>query len=72
MVISGANHSQFGFYGWYPFDGTPTISHASQIAQTVDILLATLGVYFGSSLGCQWIDLWIAIVVSAEHTAIAV
>lgn len=43
VVISGANHSQFGFYGSYPFDGTPTISHASQIAQTVDILLATLG-----------------------------
>jgi predicted esterase len=43
LVISGANHSQFGFYGRYPFDGIPTISRASQIAQTVDILLATLG-----------------------------
>jgi hypothetical protein len=42
VVISGANHSQFGFYGKYPFDGTPTISHASQIAQTIDILLAAL------------------------------
>jgi pimeloyl-ACP methyl ester carboxylesterase len=43
VVIPGANHSQFGFYGRYPFDGTPTIGHASQIAQTVDILLAVLG-----------------------------
>lgn len=43
VVISGADHSQFGFYGRYPFDGTPTISHANQIAQTVDILLAALG-----------------------------
>jgi pimeloyl-ACP methyl ester carboxylesterase len=43
VVIPGANHSQFGFYGRYPFDGTPTISHASQIARTVDILLAALG-----------------------------
>jgi predicted esterase len=42
VVISGANHSQFGFYGTYPFDGTPTISHASQIAQTINILLAAL------------------------------
>jgi hypothetical protein len=41
-VISGGNHSQFGFYGTYPFDGTPTISHASQIAQTIKILLAAL------------------------------
>jgi pimeloyl-ACP methyl ester carboxylesterase len=30
VVISGANHSQFGFYGRYPFDGTPTISRASR------------------------------------------
>ena len=43
VVMAGANHSQFGFYGRYPFDGTPTISHANQIAQTVDILLAALG-----------------------------
>jgi pimeloyl-ACP methyl ester carboxylesterase len=43
VVIPGANHSQFGFYGRYPFDGTPTISHAHQIAQTVDILLTMLG-----------------------------
>jgi hypothetical protein len=43
VVISGANHSQFGFYGRHPFDGTPTISHANQIARTVDILLAALG-----------------------------
>ena len=43
VVIAGANHSQFGFYGRYPFDGTPTISHASQIAQTVDVLLSALG-----------------------------
>ena len=43
VVIAGANHSQFGFYGRYPFDGTPTISHANQIAQTVDILLGALG-----------------------------
>jgi pimeloyl-ACP methyl ester carboxylesterase len=42
VVIPGANHSQFGFYGRYPFDGTPTISHANQVAQTVDILLAAL------------------------------
>lgn len=42
VVIAGANHSQFGFYGRYPFDGTPTISRASQIAQTVDIVLAAL------------------------------
>jgi len=43
VVIAGANHSQFGFYGRYPFDGTPTISHANQIARTVDILLGALG-----------------------------
>jgi hypothetical protein len=43
VVIAGANHSQFGFYGRHPFDGTPTISHTKQIAQTVDILLAALG-----------------------------
>jgi pimeloyl-ACP methyl ester carboxylesterase len=43
VVIVGGNHSQFGFYGRYPFDGTATISRASQIAQTVDILLAALG-----------------------------
>jgi poly(3-hydroxybutyrate) depolymerase len=49
VVISGANHSQFGFYGRYPFDGTPTISHARQIAQTIEILVATLG-KAGSSL----------------------
>ena len=42
VVIPGANHSQFGFYGQYPFDGTPTIGHADQIAQTVDILLEAL------------------------------
>lgn len=42
VVISGANHSQFGFYGRHPFDGTPTISRANQIAHTVDILLAAL------------------------------
>jgi pimeloyl-ACP methyl ester carboxylesterase len=42
VVISGANHSQFGFYGRHPFDGTPTISHASQVAQTVNVLLAAL------------------------------
>jgi pimeloyl-ACP methyl ester carboxylesterase len=43
VVIAGANHSQFGFYGRHPFDGTPAISQADQIAQTVDILLAALG-----------------------------
>jgi pimeloyl-ACP methyl ester carboxylesterase len=43
VVISGANHSQFGFYGRHPFDGTPTISHADQIAQTVNVLLQALG-----------------------------
>jgi dienelactone hydrolase len=43
VVIPGANHSPFGFYGRYPFDGTPAISRASQIAQTVDILLGALG-----------------------------
>jgi pimeloyl-ACP methyl ester carboxylesterase len=43
LVIAGANHSQFGFYGRYPFDGTPAISRASQIARTVDILLDVLG-----------------------------
>lgn len=42
VVIAGANHSRFGFYGRHPFDGTPAISHADQIAQTVDILLAAL------------------------------
>ena len=42
VVIAGANHSQFGFYGQYPFDGAPTIGHADQIAQTVDILLEAL------------------------------
>ena len=42
VVITGANHSQFGFYGQYPFDGTPAIGHADQIAQTVDILLEAL------------------------------
>ena len=42
VVIPGANHSQFGFYGRYPFDRTPAISHANQIAQTVDVLLAAL------------------------------
>ena len=41
-VISGANHSQFGFYGRHPFDGMPEISQANQIAQTVEILLAAL------------------------------
>ena len=43
VVIPGANHSQFGFYGRHPFDGTPAISHANQIARTVDILLGVLG-----------------------------
>ena len=42
VVISGANHSQFRFYGRHLFDGSPTISHADQIAHTVDILLAAL------------------------------
>ena len=42
VVIPGANHSQFGFYGRHPFDGTPTISRASQIEQTTNILLDVL------------------------------
>jgi pimeloyl-ACP methyl ester carboxylesterase len=42
VVIAGANHSQFGFYGRHPFDGTPAISHGEQIAETVDILLDAL------------------------------
>lgn len=42
-VIAGANHSQFGFYGRYPFDGTSEITRADQITQTVDILLDALG-----------------------------
>ena len=41
-VIGGANHSQFGFYGRYPFDGTPEITRTDQITQTVDILLDVL------------------------------
>jgi pimeloyl-ACP methyl ester carboxylesterase len=42
VVIPGANHSQFGFYGGHPFDGTPAISRASQIERTIDVLLAVL------------------------------
>ena len=49
IVIAGANHSQFGFYGRHPFDGTPTISRASQIARTIDILLEVLGGVDGAS-----------------------
>ncbi len=43
VVISGANHSQFGFYGRHPFDGTPAISRTTQIAETVRLLVEALG-----------------------------
>jgi pimeloyl-ACP methyl ester carboxylesterase len=42
IVVRGGNHSQFGFYGKYPFDGTATIPRSQQIAETVDVLLAAL------------------------------
>ena len=42
VVIKGGNHSQFGFYGTYPFDGTPAISRTSQIDATVRVLIDAL------------------------------
>jgi hypothetical protein len=35
-------HSQFGFYGTYPFDGTPGISRMSPIDATVRVLIEAL------------------------------
>ena len=42
VVIRGGNHSQFGFYGSYPFDGQASIPRSQQIEATVNVLVAAL------------------------------
>ena len=42
-VIEGGNHAQFGSYGEQSGDGTATITPDEQIAQSVDIIVSTLG-----------------------------
>ena len=42
MAVPTIAHSQFGFYGTYPFDGTPVITRASQIDATAGALIDAL------------------------------
>ena len=42
-VIEGGNHAQFGGYGEQSGDGTATITQEEQIAESVDIIVRTLG-----------------------------
>lgn len=41
-LIEGANHSQFGHYGWQILDGRPTISRQEQQSQARTAVLKTL------------------------------
>ena len=43
VVIEGANHAQFGYYGHQDGDGTPKISAEEQISKTVEIILGNIG-----------------------------
>ncbi|NNE34584.1 MAG: alpha/beta hydrolase [Rhodothermales bacterium] len=42
VLVEGANHSQFGFYGWQPGAGRASISRAEQQRQTIDAIIAQL------------------------------
>jgi triacylglycerol esterase/lipase EstA (alpha/beta hydrolase family) len=40
VVIEGANHAQFGYYGWQLGDGKATITRAQQQQMVIDSILA--------------------------------